>query len=549
MRRVLIIAGILALGISAFAQWVPHDPIYIYGDEDFTWEKGVVRGSGTADDPYVIEGWVIDTLGYDYGIYIDHTKAHFIIRNCLIRYPQEKAGILLSAVENGRIEDCAIWGGHVGIQLLSARKVTITHTAIGYCDYGILVSTGSDHNVIYSNSIIACGLPARDEGISNRWYYEGKGNYWSDYRGKDLDGDGIGDSSYEIVPDRFPLMKPPVELPPEARPMRTLNLSEVEKRGIVALAPGSLVRLTAVDVGVGVDKIFYRLDGRDWQVYSQPFPLEGKAVIRMEYYSVDKLGNREPTKRLTIYLDNMPPVTRVVPGDPHYYAEDGKLWATSHTPFELVAEDDSGVAHIFYRIDEGKWQAYQGAFTIPGPEGPHKLDYYAIDLYGNREAVQTVVIWKDDSAPMTTSSLEKGEKEGGSPFETKGQGKTQTQSTQTPQGKGESFEVVLKAAQLLGESGVGNDWSFAYTLNGTQGTFTPSSLPTVLYRGPAEELEIFFVITEEDKLANDVGEGKLTLSPPWEAREFPLDILVYEDNVQTAKSAHWRVTVELVPAG
>ncbi len=549
MRRVLIIAGILALGISAFAQWVPHDPIYIYGDKDFTWEKGVVRGSGTADDPYVIEGWVIDTLGYDYGIYIDHTKAHFIIRNCLIRYPQEKAGILLSAVENGRIEDCAIWGGHVGIQLLSARKVTITRTAIGYCDYGILVSTGSDHNVIYSNSIIACGLPARDEGISNRWYYEGKGNYWSDYRGKDLDGDGIGDSSYEIVPDRFPLMKPPVELPPEARPMRTLNLSEVEKRGIVALAPGSLVRLTAVDVGVGVDKIFYRLDGRDWQVYSQPFPLEGKAVIRMEYYSVDKLGNREPTKRLTIYLDNMPPVTRVVPGDPHYYAEDGKLWATSHTPFELVAEDDSGVAHIFYRIDEGKWQAYQGAFTIPGPEGPHKLDYYAIDLYGNREAVQTVVIWKDDSAPMTTSSLEKGEKEGGSPFETKGQGKTQTQSTQTPQGKGESFEVVLKAAQLLGESGVGNDWSFAYTLNGTQGTFTPSSLPTVLYRGPAEELEIFFVITEEDKLANDVGEGKLTLSPPWEAREFPLDILVYEDNVQTAKSAHWRLTVELVPAG
>ena len=167
MRRVLIIAGILALGISAFAQWVPHDPIYIYGDEDFTWEKGVVRGSGTADDPYVIEGWVIDTLGYDYGIYIDHTKAHFIIRNCLIRYPQEKAGILLSAVENGRIEDCAIWGGHVGIQLLSARKVTITRTAIGYCDYGILVSTGSDHNVIYSNSIIACGLPARDP-ISTR---------------------------------------------------------------------------------------------------------------------------------------------------------------------------------------------------------------------------------------------------------------------------------------------------------------------------------------------------------------------------------------------
>jgi hypothetical protein len=32
---------------------------------------GVVKGSGTADDPYIIEGWIIDTRSHDYGIYID----------------------------------------------------------------------------------------------------------------------------------------------------------------------------------------------------------------------------------------------------------------------------------------------------------------------------------------------------------------------------------------------------------------------------------------------------------------------------------------------
>ena len=554
MRRVLsLFLGVALCGGLALAQWVPHDPIYIYGNKDFTWENGVVGGSGTPDDPYIIEGWIIDTLGYDYGIYISNTTSHFVIRNCLIRYPQEKAGIFLSAVKNGVIEDCAIWGGRVGIQLLAASKITIHRNAVGYCDYGILISTGSNDNIIYENSVIACGLPARDEGLSNRWYHEGKGNYWSDYRGMDRDGDGIGDSSYEVVPDRYPLMEPVAELPPEARPMRTLDLSAVEERGIVALAPGSLVRLTAVDVGVGVDKIFYRIAGQDWQVYSEPFPLEGAAVIRMEYYAVDKLGNREPTKTLTIYLDAAPPVTRIVPGDPHYYAPDGKLWATSHTPFELLAEDDSGVAHIFFRIDQGKWRAYEDKFYIPGPEGPHKVEYYAIDLYGNREAVQSVVIWKDDSAPETTSALEPKEEE--SPFEEKpapeeARGIMPQPSpegpapTGGPEEKAALYRVNLVRAELLENTGVGSDWSFAVSLDGTTMEFAPGSLPLLLYQGEARELRFEFTATESDAGTSDVGSASFALTPPWSLGSYTLDLIVYEDNLQTAAArALWRLNL------
>ncbi|HAF71122.1 MAG: Nitrous oxidase accessory protein [Acetothermia bacterium 64_32] len=548
VRRFMALFALGLWAALAVAQsWAPHAPIYIYGDEGFTWENGVVAGSGTEEDPYIIEGWTIDTLGYDYGIYIDHTTAHFVIRNCTIRYPQERAGILLSAVRNGRIEGCVVYGGKVAIHLLSASQVTIVGNAIGYCDKGIVISGNSNGNLVYGNSVIACGLPASDEGQGNLWYHEGRGNYWSDYRGQDLDGDGIGDTRYEVVPDAYPLVQPPVELPPEATPLRTLDLGVVGERGLVALAPGSLVRLTSVDVGVGVDKIFYRLDGGGWQEYKQPFPLPGQAVIKMEYYSVDRLGNKEPLRSLTVYLDIQPPVTRILVGDPHYYAEDGKLWATSHTPVQLVSEDESEQANIFYRVDQGEWRQYSEPFTIPGPEGPHKLEYYAIDLYGNREAVQSVVIWKDDSAPSTKAAAEKG---GEPPFEEAAPEQPEAPAESGVPAPEAAFRVVLAQAELLENNGVGPDWVLSYRLNGKEGEVQPASLPLVLYSGPAMELALSIVATEEDAALNDTAEGILSLTLPWSPGTYDLDLTVYEDNDKTASQyARWHFSVEVEAGG
>ncbi|MBU3902481.1 MAG: right-handed parallel beta-helix repeat-containing protein, partial [Candidatus Thermoplasmatota archaeon] len=60
-----------------------HEPIHIYGNDDFTEENGVVNGSGTESDPYIIEGWDIDaSQGSNAGIEIRNTNVYFIIRNC-----------------------------------------------------------------------------------------------------------------------------------------------------------------------------------------------------------------------------------------------------------------------------------------------------------------------------------------------------------------------------------------------------------------------------------------------------------------------------------
>jgi len=46
--------------------YVPHDPISISGNAGFldsNTSTGISNGSGTADDPYVIEGWEINASG------------------------------------------------------------------------------------------------------------------------------------------------------------------------------------------------------------------------------------------------------------------------------------------------------------------------------------------------------------------------------------------------------------------------------------------------------------------------------------------------------
>ncbi len=583
MRKLIVLGLAMTAGaVIAWSQgWVARGPIYIYGDAQFTWENGVIKGAGTEGDPYVIEGWIIDTRGHDYGIYIDGTRAHFVIRDCQIRYPLEKAGIMFSNVRNGRIENTAVYGGRVGIHLLVSSGNVITGNAIGYCDHGIVLGPAAQGNVIHGNSIVNCGFPARQEMPDNRWYKDGRGNFWSDYRGQDLNKDGIGDTPYELVPDQYPLMEAPVKLPAGANRLSTLDLAKVQERGIVALAPGSLVRLLARDVGVGVDKVFYRLDEGQWLTYSDPFPLPARAMVRMEYYAVDKLGNRERTKQLVIYLDIEPPTTRIVAGDPHYYAPDGKLWITSRTKLELRSDDASGFANIFYRIAGGDWRSYVEPFVVPGPEGPYKLEYYAIDLYGNREGVQTAIVWKDDSSPETETQTG-----GRPPFEVGGTGPTTvTQPVQpvpepapapaprpdpvppVPEPKPQAepapqpepteetplespppaslkYRISLASISLL-EGAAGGDWAFTYTLNHVERDIATGALPLTLYTGEAKRLSLT-LRAKEGKDHPDVGEHTLTLEAPWTLATYDLEVPVYVGSDPTSTLvAVWRFTVRI----
>ncbi len=59
---------------------------------------------------------------------------------------------------------------------------------------GIHITAGSQDNHVYDNAFVNNQTQVKYvQNIAEEWSLDGKGNYWSNYLGWDLDGDGIGD--------------------------------------------------------------------------------------------------------------------------------------------------------------------------------------------------------------------------------------------------------------------------------------------------------------------------------------------------------------------
>ena len=83
-----------------------------------------------------------------------------------------------------------------GIFIDSSYYNTISGNTITDNDHGIWLQETSG-NVIYHNNFMDNGVQGEDDNLAeNHWYHPEllEGNYWSDYLGVDLDGDGIGDT-------------------------------------------------------------------------------------------------------------------------------------------------------------------------------------------------------------------------------------------------------------------------------------------------------------------------------------------------------------------
>lgn len=122
-----------------------HEPISIGGNSMLSGKSGVVRGSGSETDPYVIEGWTIRTVS-GAGVSISDTDVHLTLRN-------------IRVINEGTDEPEA-----VGILLTNASNVEVESCFVHSFSCGIMV-TGTGGNASGSGSVIRCTLRFNTVGI------------------------------------------------------------------------------------------------------------------------------------------------------------------------------------------------------------------------------------------------------------------------------------------------------------------------------------------------------------------------------------------------
>jgi len=109
-------------------------------------------------------------------------------------------GILFQDSGNLIAEHNIVSDNAVGLFLEAVRTSVFRGNLIANNDTAIEIFTNSDQNEFTQNNFAANLTPIRVIGRSTttRWSSGGQGNYWSDYEGYDLDGDGVGDVPYHI---------------------------------------------------------------------------------------------------------------------------------------------------------------------------------------------------------------------------------------------------------------------------------------------------------------------------------------------------------------
>jgi parallel beta-helix repeat protein len=183
-------------------------------------------------DGCTVQGFTIENNAKGSGIHV--TSDSNSIRHNALRNNAD--GVTLVSSEKNTVQNNVITGNnHIGLSLESSSANLIDENTIQDNAIGITLDAGSRSNTISRNLFHNTQNVVSKSSSSvwstpsvYRYTYLGTnvqsrlGNYWSDYRGTDTNGDGIGDSAYTTLfntvvtgntvdpfsADAFPLMDP-----------------------------------------------------------------------------------------------------------------------------------------------------------------------------------------------------------------------------------------------------------------------------------------------------------------------------------------------------
>ncbi|TET18486.1 MAG: 6-bladed beta-propeller, partial [Candidatus Cloacimonadota bacterium] len=153
--------------------------------------------------------------------------------------------------------------------------------------------------------------------------------------------------------------------------------------------------------GSGLALMEYRIDMSSWMEYQMPFDISEEGLHNLEYRGWDNVKNVSPQWSHSVAVDLTPPVSKIIPGDPHYvFGDYDSILVAPETPITIDAHDSlssnvrSGVEMLYYRINQGAWaMVYDSTvvFSLFGEEGRYIVDYRAEDHVENIEQTNSQI--------------------------------------------------------------------------------------------------------------------------------------------------------------
>ena len=361
-------------------------------------------------DNIVVDGAGHSLQGAGSGVGINVTGSNVVIKNLQIVHFDSGINLVSS---NNTISGTSITNNGDGITVVSTNNTitgnyitankkgiginyasnnTIIENTIANNEVGILFLTHIDkelNNIIYHNNFInnAKQVDQRQEPsylstLVNIWDNGEEGNYWSDYLGKDANGDGIGDTKYYIgasTPDFYPLMAPVPfpEVPDTTPPSVTISSPKNETYAV------SNVSL-AFTVSEPASRIGYSLDGQTNVSISGNTILTGLSdgMHSLTVYANDSFGNTGSSEVVPFAIDTSPPSVSIMsPENMTYWQTDIPLTFTANEPLSWIAYSLEGQNNV----------TIAGNVTLAVlSEGSHSLVVYATDTFGNTGASETI---------------------------------------------------------------------------------------------------------------------------------------------------------------
>ncbi len=318
---------------------------------------------------------------------------------------QSDIGILLRVVSDSDIQDNFFINCTVGAQMRDRVYNSVIHDNVFYKCAGPGLKMGGDSdsdttrgNMIYRNLFLfnngstetndPLKMQAMDNTEENYWNSTDQvGNYWSDWTGPDIDGDGIVDVPKEILfgggSDFHPLVEMPLVLTSQPEYFGGeggngwVNLTWEEPFEDV-LGDGHTYEIYRSTPGT--DFVLMREAGEDERWFNDSIVINGLEYL---YYmiSINVVGRSEPTHVLSFTPD----------GDPPYivslYPEEGAMINSTNITVRWSVKDfHSGVNTIEVRINQGQWidvtEAELYSFSDL-TDGPHTIELRAFDHTGN----------------------------------------------------------------------------------------------------------------------------------------------------------------------